>query len=197
MRLKVLMFVLFAVTVALGAAVISRPNRSQSREISSALDRDTASNDQAPYRKRSYQRHDEHEPPARDSRVGSQLPPGPVPPEGRRPGDARTDVQQMMARLEQSGPSAGGVDSRALQLFQNWKAHSAVASDVEFSDFRCYAGGCAVVASYSGLAAYAQMMRDLPRSEEFLGWPGPKFGSGPIQDSDGRVTSTWILQTMQ
>lgn len=120
-------------------------------------------------------------------------PPGAVPPVIGGP-DAKADIEQMMAILTRSGPSTGDLDSRAMNVFQTWKNKSPVGSKVDFTDFKCFAGGCSVVATYAGMDGYVNMRRDFQRSHEFLTWPGPKFRSGPIQDPSGRVEATWILQ---
>jgi hypothetical protein len=186
--------------LSVGWAAASLIHRRHSFSPTTEADTEDTSPSQAPYHaRRDWAEGPQSGPGPRSGPQASQTAPAPsdvpgtVLPVIGGP-DAKADTEQMMAILTRSGPSTGDLDSRAMTVFETWKNKSAVGGKVEFSDFKCFAGGCSVVATYAGMDGYVDMRRDFQRSREFLTWPGPKFRSGPIQDSSGRVQATWVLQ---
>jgi hypothetical protein len=107
--------------------------------------------------------------------------------------DPKADVAEVMAQLERSGPGTGDLNARALSVFDTLKHESGNGDEVQFSDFRCYAGGCSAVAKYSDAKAYFQMTRNFVNSKAFQMWPSPKYRSGLIQDESGGVQATWVF----
>ena len=107
--------------------------------------------------------------------------------------DPKVELAEVIARLERSGPGTGTLNGPASKVFDTWKHDSPLGSKVAFSDLRCYADGCSIVARYSDPRVYFDASHDFEMSEAFLMWPRPKFRSGPIQDSAGNVEATWVL----
>jgi len=106
---------------------------------------------------------------------------------------ARLRADRALMDLEQSGPASAGLTSGALKTFEALKSLSDLAG-AEFSDFRCYRGGCAFTMTSGDASSAANFADALVRSKVFLSWPGPKFRSGPLRTPSGQIQAAVILQ---
>jgi hypothetical protein len=112
---------------------------------------------------------------------------------GDRVQTIKAEVAGIREQLAKSGPASGGWTSSAFEVFGKWQKESTLSSKVSFSDFRCYAGGCSITATYGDEGAFADGAHELQESESFKAWPGPKFRSGPVPLPSGAIETTWAL----
>jgi hypothetical protein len=101
----------------------------------------------------------------------------------------RSIVNKELKALEQSGAATSALTSKALLTVENLK-HVSALKDAEFSEFRCFADGCAVYVTSLALRTSNQAISG---SREFFSWPGPSFVSGPVQPPSGQVHTVLIL----
>jgi hypothetical protein len=98
-------------------------------------------------------------------------------------------------RLHESGPARNGEFlTEANAVGSAWQAVAAKDDvEVQFGQWECYAAGCSVNIVHSAAGTIDKVSEDFTRVEPFQRWHSSKFRSGPIEQSDGRIEITWIL----
>ena len=102
------------------------------------------------------------------------------------------EVEKNIKRLEESGAAEGELATNAWKAVERWKGLAAM-SNVEFGDFRCFKGGCAVTSTHQDVASAAAAGQAVLYRDPQTGWPGGMFRSGPLQAASGKVQLVWIL----
>ena len=124
--------------------------------------------------------------------VSPELPGAPIDPATQQT-RRRQEVDDVLGRLRSSGPATASWTSKAAAVFQGWKDSAATSGAVTFTDFRCFAAGCAMKATYPNTDAFVDSSRDFQESASFKSWSGPKFRSGPMDLASGQVEALWVL----
>jgi hypothetical protein len=106
------------------------------------------------------------------------------------------EADHNVEQLEASGPASDELATTAWKTVEHWKGLASM-SGVEFSDFRCFQGGCAVTSTHRDLAAASSAGQAVFRSDPRTSWRGGMFRSGPLRDGSGKIQLVWILYTKQ